>query len=60
MIYVICILAGIVIALAALMLLLQFQRTGDAVKKIVEKISRHKAKSSLGKLNEEYLEILKY
>lgn len=60
MIYVICVLIGIIIALAALALLLQFKRTGDAVKKAAEKISRHKAKSSIGEINEAYLEILKY
>ena len=60
MIYVLCALVGIIIALAALALLLQFRTTGDAVKKAVEKISRYKSKSNIGEINEAFLEILKY
>jgi len=60
MIYVLCGIIGAAVALGTVAVLLRFQKTGDAVKHIVEKISKYKAKSSLGELNEAYIEILKY
>ena len=60
MIYVLCGIIGAAVALGTVAVLLRFQKTGDAVKRAVEKISKHKAKTKYDEITEAYLEILKY
>lgn len=60
MIYVLCGIIGAAVALGTVAVLLRFQRTGDAVKRAVEKISKHKSKAKSDAVTEAYLELLKY